>query len=259
MAENVAVNEQQLHHFLSVSNWNAKQVMSQVARETENTLGHLGKGLLLDETSWLKKGRKSVGVSKQYLGSAGKIDNGQVVVFAALVQADKIALVNADLYLPQQWTADCQRLQQAGVPTSRWVYQSKADLALQIIQEVEGQIRYDWIGGDSIYGNSRSLREGLTQQGKRFVLDTSLRQQVYLHHPAPYIPDSKAGAGRRKSSYVSDQTPVTVEALPGCLLENQWQSIRYRQGTKGWLVRKAAVVEVFLWSSQRPTTQQVEH
>src|SRR5688572_4954352 len=113
MAEQVSVNEQQLHHFISVSDWDAKGVMGQVARQIQDTFqkSKQAKGLLIDESSWQKKGKNSVGVAMQYLGSIGKIANGQVVVFAAIAQAEQVGLVDAELYLPKAWTEDKQRMQ----------------------------------------------------------------------------------------------------------------------------------------------------
>ncbi len=265
MAEQVLVNEQQLHHFISVSDWDAKGVMGQVATQLQATFQNSKqpKGLLLDESSWQKKGKHSVGVAKQYLGSVGKIANGQVVVFAAISQADEVGLVDAELYLPKEWTQDEQRMKQAGVPKERYDYQTKAQLAMQMIEKLEGKVSYEWIGADSIYGNSKLLRQNLHEKGKRFVLDTTLTQQIYLQDPAPYIAQSKPGSyrvsGRKKSSYSSDRQPATVEALVGSLEPNAWKKVAYRKGTKGWLVRMATVVEVYLWSGKRPNDEQVEH
>ena len=265
MAEQVLVHEQQLHHFISVSDWDAKGVMGQVAAQMENTFqkGKQAKGLLLDESSWQKKGKHSVGVGKQYLGSVGKIANGQVVVFAAMAQADRVGLVDAELYLPKAWTQDEQRMKLAGVPKERYSYQTKAQLALQMIEGLADQVSYDWIGADSIYGNSKLLRESLDKQGKCFVLDTTLKQQIYLQAPAPYIADSKPGSyrgsGRKNRSYSSDGQPITVEQLVESLAPGSWEKIAYRKATKGWLVRMATVVEVYLWSATRPNDEQVEH
>ncbi len=266
MAEQLSVNEQQLHHFVSVSDWDAKGVMGQVAEETQKTFSSRkeAKGLLIDESSWLKKGKKSVGVAKQYLGSEGKIDNGQVVVFAALAQKNQVGLVDAELYLPKAWAEDEQRMKQAGVAQERWQYKTKAALALQMVEQLEGKVSYDWVGGDgsprdSIYGNSKLLRESLHQQGKLFVLDSNLNQEIYLQDPAPYLAASKAGRGRKRSNYVSDGQPITVATLVDSLSEQDWQEVRYRKGSKGWLIRQATVVDVYLWSAKRANEQEIEH
>lgn len=265
MAEQVSINEQQLHHFISVSDWDAKGVMGQVATQLQASFqkGKQPKGLLLDESSWQKKGKNSVGVAKQYLGSVGKIANGQVVVFAALAQGDKVGLVDAELYLPKAWTQDEQRMRQAGVPQERYAYQTKGQLALQMIEALEGKVDYEWIGADSIYGNSKLLRQALDKEGKRFVLDTTLTQPMYLQDPAPYIGDSKPGSyrgsGRKKSRYSSDQLPTTVAAVVENLEADAWKKVAYRKGTKGWLVRRATVVEVYLWGAKGANDAQIEH
>lgn len=187
MAEQVLVNQQQLHHFISVSDWDAKGVMGQVATQMQAAFQKVNqpKGLLIDESSWQKKGKNSVGVAKQYLGSVGKIANGQVVVFAAIAQGHQVGLVDAALYLPKEWTDDEQRIRQAAVPKQDYNYQTKAQLALQMIEGLEGKLDYEWIGADSIYGNSKLLRQALHKHGKRFVVDTTLKQPIYLQDPAP--------------------------------------------------------------------------
>ena len=104
------------------------------------------------------------------------------------------------------------------------------------------------------------MRQALHERGKLFVLDTNLG---YLNHPAPYVPESKPGAyrssGRKKSSYVTDQTPSTVQKIAENLSEERWQTVSYRPGSKGWLKRQAAIIEVYLWGASRPNGALVEH
>lgn len=260
MAEHQQVDPQQLHHFISVSDWDAKGVMDDVAAKMEQTFSGCSsaKGLYLDETSWKKKGDKSVGVGRQYLGSEGKVENGQVVVFAALGQQTKVGLVEAELFLPKEWTQNETRLKQAGVPKERWHYKSKAELALEMVSRLQGKLSYDYIAADSIYGSSEQLRKGLCKLGKLFVMDISIKQKLYLQAPMPWLPQTKPGKGRPVSKYVSEQQSLTVEELIGQLPAEQWQRIAYRKGSKGWLQRQAAVVEVYLWKQGSPA-EQVEH
>ncbi len=119
MVENVfGSNYDQMHHFISVSNWDSKAVMDEVAQKTYSTLCNRGQsiGLLLDESGWEKSGTKSVGVSRQYIGQVGKVANGQVCVFASLSNGEQVGLVQSRLYLPQEWTNDVARCNKAGIP-----------------------------------------------------------------------------------------------------------------------------------------------
>jgi len=82
------------------------------------------------------------------------------------------------LYLPKEWTTDKKRSEKAGIPKEEWKYRSKPKLGLEIIEELEGVIEYDWVGGDSIYGNSPELRQSLRELGKAFVMDVGEELQV---------------------------------------------------------------------------------
>lgn len=88
----------QLHHFISESAWEHKPLLKQLGLDISSLLSKKGglKGLVIDEEGHVKKGKHSVGVSRQYLGSIGKVDNGQVSVFAALNQGDDVGMVNVN-------------------------------------------------------------------------------------------------------------------------------------------------------------------
>jgi SRSO17 transposase len=215
-------------------------------------------GLIIDESGHRKRGRNSVGVARQYLGSIGKVDNGQVGVFAALCQGDTVAMVDARLYLPKEWTRDKPRCKKAGIPPSAQLYRTKGELALEMITQMQNQIHYDWIGGDSIYGNSQVLRKGINKSARCFVMDISEQQLVYLTDPKPYIPPSAPGRGRKNSSWVSDQKSLKVKELVKELSDQDWTAYRVRQGTKGPIKREVYCTEVFIWSAKRVTTWEVE-
>lgn len=250
----------QLHHFISVSPWDHELVLDRISSDLsslfENRSGPTG--LIIDESGHRKRGKKSVGVSRQYLGSIGKVDNGQVAVFAALSQGNDVGMVDTRLFLPKTWTDDKKRCNKAGIPEKDQGYKTKPELALDIIRSKRNHIKYDWVGGDSIYGNSMFLRKALQGMQQLYVMDTSEDLLVYLEDPQPYIPESKPGRGRKNSSYISDRESVKIKQLKAELKEGQWKTYTVRGGTKGPLIRKVAVVEVYVWSSKRVTSQSAE-
>lgn len=250
----------QLQHFISVSPWDHDLVLASVSKDLSGLFEERGEltGLILDESGHRKRGKKSVGVSRQYLGSIGKVDNGQVAVFAALSQGDDVGMVDTRLFLPKIWTEDKKRCKKAGIPEKDQIYKTKPELALEMIKSNLDRIQYNWVGGDSIYGNSIVLRKGLQELEQLFVMDTSEDLLVYLQDPQPYIPESKSGKGRNKSSYVSDEKPIKVKNLKEELKETQWTTYTVRKTTKGPLIRKVAVLEVYVWSAKRVTTQYAE-
>ena len=144
-------NYQQLQHFISDSEWDAKAVMKEVARNTNQSLEEIQgeKGLILDESGNEKAGTQSVGVARQYIGNVGKVCNAQVGVYAGLSGRDKISLVGARLYLPVEWTNDAKRCAKVGIPPEEQKYRTKPQLALEIIEELEEAVEYDWVGGES--------------------------------------------------------------------------------------------------------------
>ena len=180
-------NYQQLQHFISESEWDGVAVMKEVARNTNHSLESLKgeKGLILDESGNEKAGEKSVGVARQYIGNVGKVCNSQNGVYAGLSRADKISLVGAKLYLPEEWTKDKKRCKEAGIPKEERKYRTKPELGLEIIKELEGVIEYAWVGGDSVYGNSPELRQSLRELGKAYVMDVGEELQVCLEKPEP--------------------------------------------------------------------------
>lgn len=250
-------NYQQLHHFISVSPWAHQPVIAAVSRDISKLFEERSgsTGLILDESGHRKGGKKSVGVSRQYLGSIGKVDNGQVAVLAALTQKEDVAMVDTRLFLPESWTEDKKRCDQAGIPLEHQVFKTKPMLGLDMIKGMKDTVKYDWIGGDCLYGNSTILRKGLHDLGKLFVMDVGEDTFVYLKDPQPYIPVSLPGPGRKKSSYVSDEVSSTVKKL---IEKNQWKTYTIRQGTKGPMVREVVVLPVYLWSAKRVTSPDSE-
>ena len=252
-------NYQQLQHFISHSEWDAKAVMKEVAKNVNQSLESLKgeKGLLLDESGNEKAGKHSVGVARQYIGNVGKVCNSQVGVYAGLSRADKIGLVGARLYLPKEWTSDKKRCTRAGVPRSEQKSQSKPELALAIIEELAGAVEYDWVGGDTIYGNSPDLRKALGRRGAAFVLDVGEELKVCLAEPQPYVP-LVVGKGRKRTRHLVDEKTVGLKDLIGQIAPEQWERIQYRRGTKGRLVREAVLKRIWVWKKGTAEVEALE-
>jgi SRSO17 transposase len=252
-------NYDQLHHFISNSPWDSFAVMNIVAQKVAATLSLAssngvsdGTGLILDESGWEKSGKKSVGVSRQYIGQVGKVANGQVGVFAALSRGNQVGILQGRLYLHSEWTNDKVRCDAAGIPTDDQIYRTKPELAVEIIKTLPADILYDWVGGDCIYGNSLALRQHLYDIKQPFVMDVGEDLGIYLELPKPYIPPKKAaGRGRTPTSYVCDNTPIALKNLIKEIASDKWQIITHRKGTKGDLVRKATILDVHIWKSER--------
>ncbi|MBC7572137.1 MAG: IS701 family transposase [Spirosoma sp.] len=249
---------QQLHHFISESNWDAFAVMRTVAQHTQQSLQAVDgeQGLLLDESGWEKAGTKSVGVARQYIGQVGKVCNAQVGMFAALVRGDKVGLVNARLYLPAEWTDKPARCKAIGVPAQDQSYKSKPQLAVAMLSELAPVVSYDWVGGDSIYGNSPDLRTYLLAQQQRFVLDVGSELTVFLTDPSPAVPPAKAIRGRQPTRAQTHQPRYSLSTVLAGLGATGWQMLVYRRGSQGKLVREAQLLPVWLWKPDWKTSPQ---
>src|ERR1700674_1843540 len=125
--------------------------------------------LVIDETGFLKQGKASCGVARQYTGSAGKITNCQIGVFAAYVSRHGHAFIDRALYLPKQWTDDPDRLEAAYVPADAG-FSTKPQLAAEMIERaLAAGVPFRWVAADSVYGVG-DIERDLRQAGKGYVL-----------------------------------------------------------------------------------------
>ncbi len=151
-----------VQRLLAVYQWDADEVRDDLRGYVVEHLGDAGGVLVVDETGFLTKGRRSVGVKRQYSGTAGN-ENCQIGVFLAYGSRHGAAFLDRELYLPQEWAADGARRREAGVPQDV-VFHTKAQLAQQMITRAVAACPLPT--GDTVYGNDRKLRRWLEEQGR---------------------------------------------------------------------------------------------
>jgi SRSO17 transposase len=133
-------------------------------------LGAAGAVLVVDETGFLKKGRHSAGVARQYSGTAGRIENSQVGVFLAYASRRGHALIDRRLYLPQAWAEDRERRRAAKIPDAV-PFRTKPEIARAMIaRALDGGVPCEWVLGDEVYGADRRLRMMLEARGRAYLL-----------------------------------------------------------------------------------------
>ena len=233
MAEVVVdTDAQALHHFLTDSPWDARTVMDKVARDVDSLLGgDQDSCLVLDETCFPKKGKKSVGVARQWMGRQGKTDNCQVAVFAALARGKSVSLIDAELYLPQEWVKDPQRCAAAGVPEERRVLKTKPALALELVQRVRRNgVRFSWVTADGGYGQNRVLLRALDDAGERFVIDVHCDQRIYLEEPSRSVQEPPSEDQQSPSV-----APLSVEQWVAQQPSTAWERVWVRHSSRGEL------------------------
>lgn len=139
--------------------------------------------LIVDETGFLKKGDKSAGVQRQYSGTAGRIENCQIGVFAALASARGRALIDRALYLPASWCDDRRRCRAAGIPVEgadAVRFATKPQLAQRMIDRtLQSGLRPRWVLGDEVYGSDSKTRRYLEGKGQPYVLAVSSQQRLW--------------------------------------------------------------------------------
>jgi len=214
-------NGQALHHFVTNSPWDERAVLQQIAKEADALIGGTKDTcFLIDESSFTKKGPKSVGVSRQYSGRSGKIDNCQVAVFGALVAGDKSIPLDHRLYLPREWIEDSARCEAAGIPADKIVLKTKCKQAIEIIQTAkENGVRFNWVGADAGYGKDPGFLGDLYDLDVQFVVDVHKNQLVYQVDP-----NDVKSKPMRLDKWVSQQA------------EEAWVTISPRNCTKGKLI-----------------------
>ena len=164
---------QGMEQFLRSSPWDHEPLMAQIGREASTMIsGPENTGLFIEETSFLKKGKSSVGLQRQWSGRAGKIDNCQVAVFACLGDGKRMALTDFRLFLPESWAEDKERCDKAKIPQEQQRYLAKWELALGMVRQArENGQEFGWVGADSLYGNNTKFLNALEDMGEHFVGD----------------------------------------------------------------------------------------
>ena len=208
-----------VQRLLAVYHWDADQVRDDLQGYVVEHLGDPGGVLVVDETGFLKQGRKSVGVKRQYSGTAGKVENCQIKVFLAYGSRYGAAFLDRELYLPQEWAEDVERRREAGVPEGV-VFRTKAQLARQMIaRAVAAGVPFAWVTGDTVYGNaigqrSCQLRRWLEEQGLPYVLAVKNNEPLWA--------DAEGGSA-----------PVAARELAQQIPDNRWQRLSAGEGSKG--------------------------
>lgn len=250
ISEDLDANYHQMQHFITESNWDERSVIDQVSREVSSILPKKKlTGLIIDESGWVKKGEKSVGVGWQYCGNVGKISNSQVAVFACLSNGDFASMVDTRLYLPEDWCNDPDRCKEAGIPSENRVFKTKLELAVDIIhQQIQNGVSFDYIGGDGYYGNDANLARVIDQMGYIYMLDIHSDQKIFLNRPELFLPERKSTKGPAPKRLKASIPDMSVSGYMESLRPEDWEKIQVRNTTKGKLNGEYHFVRVYIWN-----------
>jgi SRSO17 transposase len=169
---------QAMQRLLRTAVWDADAVRDDLRGFAAAQLGHAAGVLIPDETGFLKKGAGSVGVQRQYSGTAGRIENSQVAVFLSYASPRGRALIDRRVYLPKSWTDDLARCAAVGVPPDTQ-FAAKPELALDMITAaVAAGVPAAWVASDEAYGDNGAFRAGVAKLGLAYVLAVSCDHRV---------------------------------------------------------------------------------
>ncbi len=175
-----AANPYGFQHLLGRAEWDAGAVRDELQRYVADYFGDADAVIVIDETGFLKKGRMSAGVARQYSGTAGRIENAQIGVFLTYASPHGHTLLDRELYVPKEWSEDRTRCARAGIPLPRTL-QTKPALARQMLERVyAAQVAFRWVTGDSVYGADRRLRRWLEAREQAYVLAVSGKDYVWI-------------------------------------------------------------------------------
>jgi SRSO17 transposase len=209
--------------------WEADGLRDIVREYALETLTDEEAVLVIDETGFLKQGKASCGVARQYTGSAGKITNCQIGVFAAYVSRHGHTFIDRALYLPKAWTDDTDRLRAAQVPQEVG-FATKPQIARQMIaRALAAQVSFSFVAADSVYGTG-AIETTLRKAGKGYVLGVAANH-VFHSWGKPQLVDGTAAK--------------IAQNLP----QRRWRRLASGEGTKGprrhdWAYLELADLEV---------------
>lgn len=250
ISEELNVHYHQMQHFITESKWDGRKVIDMVAQQVSKTLPKRKlTGLVIDESGWVKKGDKSVGVGHQYCGNVGKTANSQVAVFGCLSNGDFASMVDARLYLPQDWCNNPERCEEAGIPENERTFKTKLQLAAEIIDhQVSQGITFDFISADGYYGNDASFAHMIDQKGYVYMLDIHENQTIYLERPELIIPERSAKKGATPKRFKATTPSTPVNGYLETLVAQDWQLLTVRNTTKGKLRGEYHFANIFIWN-----------
>jgi SRSO17 transposase len=199
-----------LQHLLGRAKWDADAVRDDLRGYVMTAFADPGAVLVVDETGDLKKGSCTVGVQRQYTGTAGRIENSQVAVFLTYAAPRGHALIDRALYLPRSWTSDSERCASAGIPADAEFATKPALATGMITRAVEAGVPAGWVAGDEVYGADPELRRTVRRHGLGYVLQVAANRRV------------PTAAG-----------PIRVDRIPALLPDRAWQRYSAGAGSKG--------------------------
>ncbi len=208
----------------------------------------------MDETGFLKKGTHSVGVARQYTGTAGKRENSQVATVLSYATRDAHVFLDRTLYLPEGWARDRVRRAKARVP-EEVSFATKPEQAVAMLEHAwEQGVPMRWVTGDEVYGDAPRLRETIQAHDRFYVLAVSANTRVWTERPEVEEPAEQTGGRPRLAPRVAKGAPKArmVSEVIASLPKSAWKRLAVVEGEKGLITYHWARVRVVESRDQLP-------
>jgi SRSO17 transposase len=243
-----AAQHQSLLHFVGEGGWSDEKVLAKVREMVLPQIERHGpiEAWIIDDTSFPKQGRHSVGVARQYCGQLGKQDNCQVAVSLSIANRHASLPVAYRLYLPQEWEQDRDRRKKAGVPEGI-SFKTKPEIALdQIRAAYQSGLPRGVVLMDAGYGANTQLRTDISTLGLIYVAGILPNTTVWAKGTEPLRPKNWSGHGRPPKLMRRDgkHRPVSVKELALSLPAKAWRTIAWREGSADELSSRFARIRV---------------
>ncbi len=237
----VQAMRQRLQQCVVVSPWSAEAMFGRLARTLDRDLPGID-AFVVDDTGFPKKGTHSVGVARQYSGTLGRRDNCQIATSLHLAGEHGSGCIGMRLYLPDTWTNDRDRCDQAGVPTTV-AFATKWQHALALLDEaLAAGVRRHVVLGDAAFGSTTEFREGLTTRGLPYVLRVPGSLVAWPPGTAFVVPPSSTTGRPRTVARAPHATrPLTLAALAATLTHRR---VTWREGSRGTQASRFAAVRI---------------
>ena len=245
---NVQPMRQSLHHLVAKAPWSDEALLDQVRNQVLPTMQKHGPVVawIVDDTGFPKKGKHSVGVTRQYCGQVGKQDNCRVAVSLSVATWSSSLPINYRLYLPKEWAEDAERRERTEVP-EEVEFQTKPEIAMQQIRAaVAANVARGIVLADAAYGINTEFRDGLTGLGLQYAVGVQSSMTVWEpgKQPLPAKPRGKTGRPPRLLRRTADHQPISVKQLALSLPSSAFKEITWREGSQPKLRSRFAAIEV---------------
>ena len=220
-------DRQPLQMFIGQFEWDDNIILDDLADQVAREIGRDDGILVIDPSSFPKKGLMSVGVARQWCGNKGKVDNCQVATFVAYVAGGHFALVDRTLYLPKEWTDDPARCRAAGVPEEHIVEKTRHEQSLEMLQGRCKKFKHKWVAGDDEMGRIPWFRKELRE----------MKEPYMLAIPSNFL-ICDLDAPVEKCEHCGEEIErdfVNVRIWANAVPAKHWKTIKVRLGHKGWL------------------------